>query len=197
MTMPGRFPFARLLLTFLVTTVPFALSMSLMMVLSGEPTATSIAIGGASGLFFGVVMTAILGTMHVSGVRRILANPRREHFDVRQQCTIEVDLPVADTLELARRAVERLPRVHMDSVDSGAGKIHAQAGMTWKSWGESIDVSIVPGSAGGSVVTVESRPAMSSTILDYGRNLENVETIARSIEDLRNGERSDELLSDQ
>jgi len=57
------------------------------------------------------------------------------------------------------------------NADKGKGVIEASAGMSWKSWGEKIKVSIRK-SGEGTEVEIESRE--KAQLVDYGKGSENI-----------------------
>ncbi len=62
--------------------------------------------------------------------------------------------------------------------DRYQGKIVARAGMTWRTWADVISFEVRKIGSDGIQVEVSSRPAVRTTLVDYGKNLENVEKIA-------------------
>jgi hypothetical protein len=63
-----------------------------------------------------------------------------------------------------------------------SGKIMARSFVNWKTWGDTISFDITGISDEKTAVKVTSRPTASSTIVDYGKNLENVKTIVSFLE---------------
>ncbi len=55
--------------------------------------------------------------------------------------------------------------------------LRASSGMTLRSWGEEITVEVFEDGYGGSIVVGESKASLPTTIVDYGRNKENLERI--------------------
>ena len=58
-----------------------------------------------------------------------------------------------------------------------AGRIEANAGVNWKSFGETIELTVQDGT-----VHVRSSCKVSTTVFDFGRNRQNVEAIFRALE---------------
>ncbi len=61
-------------------------------------------------------------------------------------------------------------------------RVTAVTHRTWKSWGETLVAEVAELSGGSSHVRIESRPLVATTLLDYGKNRENVE---RCVAELR------------
>jgi hypothetical protein len=50
--------------------------------------------------------------------------------------------------------------------------------LTWRSWGERLVLATHADDSGGTAVTITSEPLFRLTLLDYGRNRDNVERLA-------------------
>lgn len=62
------------------------------------------------------------------------------------------------------------------------GTVKARAGMSFASWGENITVTCRSLPDGFVEVKIKSKPRYRTTVLDYGKNLRNVETIAKALQ---------------
>ncbi len=56
--------------------------------------------------------------------------------------------------------------------------------MTWKSFGEAISISIQNVSPETVSIRIKSEPAVKTTLVDYGKNYQNVEAIIDYLEAL-------------
>ena len=59
------------------------------------------------------------------------------------------------------------------------GKIVAKVGLTWKSWEDVVSVDVSKMDDDRTQVEVSSRPALRTALVDNGKNLENVQKIAK------------------
>ncbi len=85
--------------------------------------------------------------------------------------------------EIAPRVEAALLSLHKAKIiASPADQIVAKTGVSWKSFGETITVSLVEESPGQVLVTINSRSSLRTTAVDYGRNAENVQLIQRQLE---------------
>jgi hypothetical protein len=100
----------------------------------------------------------------------VIARKRREVVD------LPVTAPVAHTRVVA--ALATLGATFRPA--SPPGTIRAVRPMSWQSWGEKITVWLVPTSYGTRVV-IQSRSAWRTTLVDWGRNQDNVDQIAAMI----------------
>jgi hypothetical protein len=163
----------RWVVRFLVTAVllgaSFAALFQLGMTLLGFPTPLGAAV--AVGLAYGGSMAALFtGATWFSSRRR----GGDAAAAVRQRRRAVIPLPRAAALRLCAESVGRLPKGRVKRVDEGQGVVEAENGFTWKSFGESIRFTVLGGDESVQLVEVESRPSLRTTLVDYGRNHDNV-----------------------
>lgn len=94
---------------------------------------------------------------------------------VRQECAFVVpgtSPELANVVEVA--LFERLHALSKRTEADHGITIRARTPVSWESWGEVIAVEIVPAAERCVEVRVASRPAVRSTLADYGRNLGNI-----------------------
>ncbi len=96
--------------------------------------------------------------------------------------SLDVALEKEAAFEKVLTGVKSLPRVSVKRRDPEAGTILAVTGTTWRSWGEHIIVELKPVSQGVIRVQVRSVPKLRTTIGDWGKGHENVNTILRSLQ---------------
>lgn len=85
-------------------------------------------------------------------------------MDAREAVTLS--LPPDQALEHCRLALERA-RFSAVRMETASRMVRAHGKMTWTSFGEEIECR----------VEIRSRPVLRTTIVDYGKNRENVERI--------------------
>ena len=59
--------------------------------------------------------------------------------------------------------------------------------MTWRTWGDVISFEVHRANDDGTRIKVSSRPALGSTLVDFGKNLQNVEQIAAFLNERSGG----------
>lgn len=133
------------------------------------------------GVIFGLLMGAWF-TWYVGRHRRRLEARGIDAKDLRPRQTREftMAMPPAQALDACRRAVESLPKVRVRQVDAEAGTLVARTGMTMRSFGERVTIQISPAGE-GSLVRLSSEPRVMFTLIDYGKGVENVESIRLSL----------------
>jgi hypothetical protein len=95
--------------------------------------------------------------------------------DVHQTRVITINCGPDKAILAARDAVVSLPK--SKPMRMAGRKLEARVGMTWRSFGEVIVISVETADSGKSSLSIESRPRYSGTTLDQGKNYENVERI--------------------
>ena len=121
-------------------------------------------------------MSLIAGTWHVVSVRRMPAGRRIGALNVHQTRTVELKLPYDHTFDLCLEAVlMRGGSIHLKN--RAQGTILAKTSMNMKSWGNAVSFEINRVGANRTNVNISSKPSQRTTLVDYGSNLENVETI--------------------
>lgn len=165
-------PFLRV---FAFTAIPLGIYFAARDLLRGLPAGYAIAGGLVLGAFFGLIMGLVLSALHAWSVRRRGQDPARTGAAVDVRESLELPLPPDQALERCRAVLQGM-RMKDVRVDAAAGTVSGQARMSWASFGERVECSVAP-AEGGSRVEVRSRPTVETTVVDYGKNRQNVERI--------------------
>lgn len=164
---------------FLWCSVPFAL-MSVAFA-RAEGITRWWTVGISEGLVFGGVMALTLG-----GLLHLWM--RRAGYDAVPAVEQSVDVVVkVDVMTATRAATAALGLLKPRSVVvSGTGdvRITASTRMTWKSFGERIEICVLPLGEGRSTLHLSTRPLVRSTIVDYGKGLNNLDRLTASLSGL-------------
>jgi len=166
---------------FLATAIPFGIFMAVLFsaihgINAGLPG------GLISGLIFGFLMLIILGFLHGRAVQKIAGNRSGESMSTFHVQKIELLLPYDRAFDLCIRSLDLIGRCRVQEENRAKGMIVARSSVNWKTWGDTITFDITGTSNNGTAVKVSSRPTSWSTIVDYGKNLENVKTIVSFLE---------------
>jgi len=138
--------------------------------------------GLVSGLFFGFLIFIILGFLHSRAVEKIAGDKSEESMRTCQVRNIELPLPYDSAFDLCIRSLDLISRCKVREEDRSRGRITARSSINWKTWGDTISFEITRRSNETTAVKITSRPTSRSTIVDYGKNLENVKTIVSFLE---------------
>ncbi|MEW6715022.1 MAG: hypothetical protein AB1306_08040 [Nitrospirota bacterium] len=133
--------------------------------------------GLVSGLIFGFIVFIILGFLHSRAVEKIAGDISEESMGTCQVRNMELPLPYDKTFDLCIQSLSLISRCRVKKEDRSQGKIMARSSVNWKTWGDTISFGITGISDEKTAVKVSSKPTARSTIVDYGKNLENVKTI--------------------
>ena len=138
--------------------------------------------GLISGTIFGFVMFIILGFLHSRAVEKIAGDRSEGSMETNQVRNIELQLPYDRSFDLCIKSLGLISRCRIEEEDRSQGKILASSSINWKTWGDTISFDITGISNERTAVKISSRPTSWSTLVDYGKNLENVKTIVSFLE---------------
>ena len=132
-------------------------------------------------LAFGTTMSLIMVSHHKFEVQKRVSNELTdENLKVSQKS--ELFSKVSKTEFITRLQKDKvLNRMKLNEIENGVELI---AGFTWKSWGEIVEVRINELSQNEYIYKIASRPKLKTTLVDYGKNLENIQTIQKILKDV-------------
>ena len=130
-----------------------------------------------SGILFGLLMSITLGWLHHRSIKKLPFATGEYQAGVHQVRTLRVHLPYEASLALCKDSLRVIKKSTLQNEDGSVGRLDAKTGMTWKAWGERISFGVQRISDTESEIEVTSRPIIRTTLIDYGKNLENVEEI--------------------
>lgn len=161
---------------FLGTGIPFGIFIGIFYSLKYEFPIGLIS-GLFAGLFFGGLMSLILGTIHKKSVKKIQSKEAEDLEGVHQIRKIELSIPFDKAFDLCTKSINQIKKGKILKKDRTNGKINAKASMTWKTFGDKIKFSLIKLNDDTTEVEISSRPIVRTTLVDYGKNLRNVEII--------------------
>ncbi|MEZ5503449.1 MAG: hypothetical protein R3E50_12660 [Halioglobus sp.] len=144
------------------------------------------AIGGViAGFLFGAAMA---GFSFASDRKMKEKGMVTESTSVHQTKSLRISLPIETVEPIILKAILSIPKTKLKN--TSGNQFEAKTGMTWKSFGEEILVTL--DEDGSSVIArMSSKPSLKTTIVDYGKNIENVHAISSYVEKAFEGEVSD------
>jgi hypothetical protein len=142
----------------------------------GKTVAAATIVGIITGSFFGLMMAVTMTPFLARQLRRRGFDLDGELPDVDARETVAVPLPPDAALERCRAALDQL-RVRTVRTDPASAMVRGRVPMTWATWGERIECRVHPAEQ-GSRVEIRSRPVLRTTLVDFGRNRENVERVS-------------------
>ena len=131
--------------------------------------------------FFGISMSLILVSFHryrlkKNGIQEIT----HENLEVSQPKKIKSVLNKEELIKKLK--MDRIiGKMKITEIENG---ILLKTGMTWKSWGEEINITIKSDNVSNFEYKVSSRSKLKITLLDYSKNIENVNRIENLIKNI-------------
>jgi len=136
-------------------------------------------VGGAmSGVLYGVAMTAFLGVSQVVSTSR--GGKTKADLGVRQKRTFAVLGDRQAAFEQVKVAFQLLGVKQFDIEDAETGVLTGHTSWTFKSFGENLSAVVKQG-VEVCEVTVTSEPRLPTTLVDYGKNRENIDAIEQRL----------------
>jgi len=135
-----------------------------------------------SGIAFGVFMTGILGFWHARSVKNTSSAESEKDYDVKQ--TKEIELPVSypQAFQLCIDSLSQLKNPKIKENDDSRGVIVAKTGMTWDTFGDTISFKLRKMGENQTRIVISSKPLFIQ-VVDYGKNLENINKILSFMEE--------------
>ena len=133
--------------------------------------------GLVSGPVCGLVLFLILGLLHIRAVKKVASDLSEEAYGIHHVRDIKLQYPYDRAFNLCIKSLDRIKNCTIRMQNRSEGKITAKTGINWKTWGDTISFEIKRIDDTETHVKASSRPSMGTTIVDYGKNLENVEKI--------------------
>jgi hypothetical protein len=130
-------------------------------------------VGAVGGVAFGASMTAVLVSFQLASARQAGGTVA----DVHQTDAFLVSGDIENVKTSAERAMQDLRIAPVLVARSDAVVLEGRTRLSWMSWGEIVRIEVGPQENGNVLVHVASRPALRTTIIDYGRSLNNVSAI--------------------
>ncbi|MBU9724220.1 MULTISPECIES: hypothetical protein [Bacillaceae] len=141
--------------------------------------------GLVRGLIFGTVMAVTIGIINYFYHKSMGTNP---DSSVRQEREIHLTKTYEDAFDLCVKSTALIEGTRITHKDLEKGIIQAKTKMGMRSWGDKITFHLRKISDKEVTVFVQSKPIVPTTLIDYGKNLSNIKTIAAYLEQEQEGE---------
>lgn len=162
---------------FLSTSMPYGIIMGIIL---GKSLLSGLISGLIAGLLFGFILTWILWLIQ----RHYLKKAGLDKKKIRTSYLVELRAEGSKD-EVFNMCLGTISRIHKGSIeqcDRQRGIIAAKAGLNWRTWGDRIRFEIEEIRDNQCRIQTTSRPIVPTTLIDYGKNAENIKTI---MDDLR------------
>lgn len=169
---------------FLASGIPFGIFQGFVNTLQdGLPV--GLGVGFISGILFGGFFSLILGLSHSFSVKRLPFGISDEAMGVHHLRSVKLTLPYDVVFNLCIKSLDSIEHCQIKKKNRSKGIISAKTGISWKSAGDIISFKILRIDDEITKVEVYTRPFIRTTLVDYGKNLESIETIIRIIKENR------------
>lgn len=129
----------------------------------------------SSGLLFGLVMTAIMGTLHIVRARKAAGADREgDIYAVRQRAELRTALPYDRLFAVVGHYLSEVAGFTITEKNHEAGVISARSKLTFRTFGSKVTAALRKDGDSATLVTLSSRPLLGTTLADYGENLKIV-----------------------
>ncbi|WP_299438310.1 hypothetical protein [uncultured Aquimarina sp.] len=131
--------------------------------------------------FFGITMSLILVSFHQyrlkkNGIQEI----SNDNIRVNQSINLKTGLNKTDLIKKLKTD-PIIGKMKMKEIENG---ILLKSGISWKSWGEEIKIMLKSEKESDFEYIISSSPKLKTTLVDYGKNLENVYRIENVIKNV-------------
>lgn len=165
--------------TFLLTGIPYGLLMIGTDILEGE--GFSLFKFLFLTFFFGITMSLTLVSFHRYRLKKSgIQEMTDQNLGVSQKKNVKSELNKSELIEKLQ-SDPKIRKMRMREIENG---IILKTGMTWKSWGEEIKIILQSKEEGDFIYQITSSPKIKTTMVDYGKNLENVNRIEKLIKNI-------------
>ncbi|MDQ3648218.1 MAG: hypothetical protein M3433_06485 [Actinomycetota bacterium] len=96
--------------------------------------------------------------------------------------TVTVPLPIAEAYQRCMQATEALPKSKVKETDETAYRVELKTKVSIKSWGEKVELTLAPEGDSATRVHVLSKASLGTTMVDYGKNQANVNSVVEWLE---------------
>ncbi|NKI25502.1 hypothetical protein HCG49_02875 [Arenibacter sp. 6A1] len=131
--------------------------------------------------FFGITMSLILVSFHKHRLQKngiqVITD---ENLGVTQRKSLTSELNKLELIEKLK-IDPIIGKMKMTKIENG---ILLKTGMTWKSWGEEIKIIQKTDIVTDFEYQISSSPKLRTTLIDYGKNLENINRIEKAIKNI-------------
>lgn len=137
-------------------------------------TAIGVITGLATGSVTGGIIFLVIGVLNWGAVRSLKPDAAESVLGVYHECTMEIPGRSEEAFNLCIRSMSGIRGCRVMEINRSAGTIRARTGLNWKTWGDTIFFDIRPSGEGHAMIHFSSRPTFKTTIVDFGKNLQNV-----------------------
>jgi hypothetical protein len=134
--------------------------------------------GSILGLLFGVTVTSILLPFHYICFKKVLQSSMPlKSYVAKQSYQFEFNEALSKVFKEGEKTLKKIPNIDIVENSFKVGRIVAVTPKSWKSFREKIILEFSAKNATKTIVNITSQPLGRFTMLDYGKNYENIKYI--------------------
>lgn len=170
---------------FFITALFFGVWMGIIYTFQFNNVYIALIAASVAGIVSGLLMAAFTyfsdQKLKKKGIDTSNTNPR-------QSRKISVDGTISEIIPVCERAILSINKSVIKEKNLQNGTLRAKTRMTFKSFGEIIKISTQSLADSKTLIEIKNSPFIPTTVIDYGKGLENLETIVSYIKSELNGE---------
>ncbi len=134
-------------------------------------------------LVSGIIVSAIIGSLHKNTLRKVASdNINFDKYKIKHSNTIRLSAYEDELISfLKERLKKKKWRLIQESESEDETVLKFRSSMNWKSWGEIVYIRLFTGWKAKLNMEITSIPIVSTTMIDYGKNKNNVDLISKMI----------------
>ncbi|NMO97714.1 hypothetical protein [Paenibacillus lemnae] len=140
---------------------------------------TVIILGMSIGFLFGLLITLIMIYIHSSYLRK--AGLNKTGLSVVNSIEIEATGNKEEVIALCIETIRSVKKSELGLVNKNKGLLTVNVGVNWRTWGDSIQFEVKAITDHKCNVVITSRPTLRTTLIDLGKNLDNVIKITNDL----------------
>jgi hypothetical protein len=134
-------------------------------------------------LGIGFFISGIIGSMQVRALKKVTSdNINLDRYKLKHSNTIKLTTHEGDVIYFLKdRLSKKRWSLLQESESEGETVLKFRSPINWKSWGEIIYIRLFTGWHSSLNIEITSIPILSTTMIDYGKNKNNVDLISKII----------------
>ncbi len=158
----------------------FMLSVSTILAIPYFGFLRGIAFGIVGSISWCLFVLPILILLDYISLRKVFNKYGRFDYNIKQFRELRAKQKFDDVFEHALAAVKKLKGIKNIAI-KGQGLIKAKTKMNCKTFGDDIEIKLLHEPTEEILIHIYSKPLVKTTIIDYGKNYENVEIICANL----------------
>jgi hypothetical protein len=164
---------------FIAETIALGLLVSILAVIQDTPVSAALTNGLLVGAILGFILSLVASLLHLRSVKAILLEGYEEALGVHHKRSVDLQLSRDEAFDLCLDLLESINGYQVQ-MERAEGKVVARVAAIGKR--DVITLSLDKSTGGKARLIISSRPALRTTMIDFGRNLKNVEKLVAYIE---------------